>query len=290
MGLAATSVVAGAPAGFTQEVKKVLKPALTVAHITDVHIRPQLNAPARFKECLRLVKKHKVDFILNGGDSIHAADYDDITRTRVNEQWDAWFECIKELKGYDMYSCIGNHDPWWAAPEKTDPMYGKEYVVKQLKMPHRYYSFDRKGWHFIILDGNNPKVSLDDEQYQWLEKDLNALPKGTPTLLMSHFPVFGATPILVGGNHSDNKKLKDLFYRHCDKVRVFLSGHNHLFDKVLYNGVWYCCNGAMSGFWWESGDKESAGVGYYHETPPGFAILNLYADGTVENEYYQHGQ
>ena len=101
MGLAATSVVAGAPAGFTQEVKKVLKPALTVAHITDVHIRPQLNAPARFKECLRLVKKHKVDFILNGGDSIHAADYDDITRTRVNEQWDAWFECIT-----DSFQCL----------------------------------------------------------------------------------------------------------------------------------------------------------------------------------------
>lgn len=290
IGLAATGVVASAPASFAQQEKKRLKPVITVAHITDVHIRPQLNAPARFKECLKLVKKHKVDFILNGGDSIHAADYDDITRARVNEQWDAWFDCMQELKGYDMYSCIGNHDPWWAAPVKTDTMYGKEYVVKQLKMPHRYYSFDRKGWRFIILDGNNPKVSLDDEQYQWLEKDLNALPEGTPTLLMSHFPVFGATPVLVGVNHSDNKKLKDLFYRHRDKVRVFLSGHNHLYDKVLYNGVWYCCNGAMSGFWWEQGDKESVGIGYYQETPPGFAILKLFADGTVENEYYPHGQ
>jgi len=46
----------------------------------------------------------------------------------------------------------------------------------------------------------------------------------------------------------------------------------------------------MSGFWWEQGDKESVGIGYYQETPPGFAILKLFADGTVENEYYPHGQ
>lgn len=41
-------------------------PALTLAHITDVHIRPEEGVPERFKKCLELVKKHKVDFILNG--------------------------------------------------------------------------------------------------------------------------------------------------------------------------------------------------------------------------------
>ncbi|MBX3257823.1 MAG: metallophosphoesterase [Chitinophagaceae bacterium] len=287
--LAATALTGGAAEANEQDAKQP-KPVLTVAHITDVHIRPDEEAPVRFKKCLKLVKQQKIDFILNGGDSIHAADYNDITRARVNEQWNVWLDCMKELTGYEVYSCIGNHDPWWAAPDKTDAMYGKEYVVKQLNIPHRYYSFSKKGWHFIILDGNNPGIKLDDEQYQWLERDLAALPSGTPVLLMSHFPVFGATPVLVGGNHSDNKKLKDLFYQHRDKVRVVLSGHNHLYDKVLYNNVWYCCNGAMSGFWWGKGDKESAGPGYYLETPPGYAILKLYADGSVTNEYYPHGQ
>lgn len=287
--LAATALTGGAAEANEQEAE-LAKPVLTVAHITDVHIRPEEEAPGRFKKCLKLVKQHKIDFVLNGGDSILAADYNDITRARVNEQWDVWLDCMKELTGYEVYSCIGNHDPWWAVPDKTDAMYGKEYVVKQLNIPHRYYSFSKKGWHFIILDGNNPGIKLDDEQYQWLEQDLAALTSNTPVLLMSHFPVFGATPVLVGGNHSDNKKLKDLFYQHHDKVRVVLSGHNHLYDKVLYNNVWYCCNGAMSGFWWGKGDKESAGPGYYLETPPGYAILKLYADGSVTNEYYPHGQ
>lgn len=283
---AGTLAVNAVHAGETENKQK--NPALTLAHITDVHIRPEEGIPDRYIACLERIKQHKIDFVLNGGDSIHAADYPDITLARVNDQWDAWCKCMKQLEGYDVFSCIGNHDPWWAAPKKTDPMYGKEYVVKQLKMPHRYYSFSRAGWHFIILDGNNPKISLDDEQFHWLEKDMAAVPSGMPTLLMSHFPVFGATPVLVGGNHSDNKKLKDLFYRHRDKVRVVLCGHNHLYDKVLYNGVWYCCNGAMSGFWWDNGDKDSAGPGYYLETPPGYAILKLYADGQVENTYYPH--
>lgn len=289
VGLLSAAALLGNSSKANKVERKKKKPVLTVAHITDVHIRPEEGVPPRYIKCLQQVKKHQIDFVLNGGDSIHAADYNDITRQRVNEQWDAWHTCMKELKDYEVYSCIGNHDPWWAAPEKTDPMYGKDYVVKQIKAPHRYYSFSKNGWHFIILDGNNPGVSLDAEQFKWLEADLAAQPKGTPTLLMSHFPVFGATPVLVGGNHSDNKKLKDLFYKHHDKVRVVLSGHNHLYDKVLYNDVWYCCNGAMSGFWWGQGDKESAGPGYYLETPPGYAILKLYADGSIENEYYPHG-
>jgi hypothetical protein len=84
-------------------------------------------------------------------------------------------------------------------------------------------------------------------------------------------------------------KLKNLFYRHKDKVRICLSGHNHLADNAVYNGIRYCCNGAMSGFWWGKGDKDSAGPGYYYETPPGYAILRLYEDGQVENEYIPHG-
>ncbi|MCK7556506.1 metallophosphoesterase [Chitinophaga sedimenti] len=284
--LLAASAMGGA--GKVAAANAPRKPVLTIAHITDVHLPAEEAVKARFRQCLEAVKDRKPDFILNGGDAIMDASYDNVSRDKVTAQWAAWDDCISVLKGYELHSCLGNHDMWWAAPDKSDAMYGKDYVVKRLKIPHRYYSFAKSGWHFIITDGNNSKTTLDDEQYQWLEKELAGLKPNTPVLLMSHFPVFGATPVLVGGNHSDNKKLKDLFYQHKDKVKVMLAGHNHLYDKVMYNGVWYCCNGAMSGFWWGKGDKESAGPGYYLETPPGFAIIKLYEDGTVENEYLSH--
>ncbi|MXV15303.1 metallophosphoesterase family protein [Hufsiella ginkgonis] len=288
---AGTAAAGGLPAFASPpaERERGKGPVLTIAHITDVHIHAGENAPARFKNALKqVIYKHKPDFFLNGGDSIHDASYDNVVREQVTEQWAIWDDCLKLLSEYEIYSCIGNHDPWWKAPAKTDEMYGKDYVVKRLKIPARYYSFSKKNWHFIILDGNNEKISLDAEQYTWLERELEKIPASIPTLLMSHYPILGTTQVLVGGGHSDCKKLKDLFYKHRDKVKVCLSGHNHLSDRTSYNNVLYCCNGAMSGYWWGKGDAESAGQGYYLETPPGYAILKLYADGTVENDYFSH--
>lgn len=263
---------------------------LRIAHITDVHIRPECDAPERFKKCMAEIKTHKPDFFLNGGDTIYAADYGNITRERVNLQWDIWHGLRDEYAGYPMHTCLGNHDMWWAAPDKQDPMYGKDYVVKQLGIPGRYYSFDVKGWHFIILDSNNKNAgSLDDEQRVWLENDLAVLAAGTPVLVMSHYPLLAACTNLDGGGmHTDYKYLVDLFYRHKDKVKACISGHIHLQDRVEYNGVQYFCNGALSGFWWEPGDKNSADKGYYLQTPPGYAIVDLYADGRVSNEYIAH--
>ncbi len=263
-------------------------PVLTVAHITDVHIRPDEDVPARYKKCLEEVKKHKPDFILNGGDSIHDASYDNVKRERVTELWDLWDDCCKPIQQFEMYSCIGNHDIWWAAPSKEDEMYGVNYVTKRLKIPDRYYSFSKKGWHFVVLDGNNKGITLDEEQYQWLENDLNNLAVNTPVLLMSHYPILTVTGSWEGGQHGDHKQLKQLFYKHKDKVKVCLSGHQHLLDRAWYNDVHYFCNGAMSGFWWGKGDTKSAAPYYYQETAPGYAILKLYADGSVENEYIEH--
>ncbi|GAA3928057.1 metallophosphoesterase [Chitinophaga oryziterrae] len=285
--LAAASLLAPAVRATEPEIKR--KPVLTIAHITDVHLRPEEGAPERFEKCLSAVKKHGVDFILNGGDSILDASYDDVKRERVTELWNIWDRCMETVKPYEVYSCLGNHDMWWKAPSKEDEMYGKAYVVKRLNISKRYYSFTKKGWHFVILDSNNENISLDEEQFKWLENDLQQLVPGTPVLLMSHYPILGVTPSLVGGGHSDHVKLKNLFYKHKDKVRICLSGHNHLSDNAVYNDIRYCCNGAVSGYWWGKGDKDSAGPGYYYETPPGYAILRLYEDGQVENEYIPHG-
>lgn len=288
LGVGAVALRATTPALSAEE--KAIKPKkiLSIAHITDVHIAPGNNAPNRFVQCLNHIKSHKVDFFLNGGDSIMAADYNDITRDRVNELWKEWNDTIKTISEFEMYSCLGNHDIWWAASDKQDPMYGKDYVVKQLGIPNRYYSFDKKGWHFVILDSNNKGVSLDNEQRRWLEKDLESISKGTPIICMSHFPILAVCTHVEGGNHSDSKYISNLFYKHKDKKISCFSGHMHLLDNAIYNGVEYFCNGALSGFWWGDGDEDSAGKTYYKQTPPGYAIIDLYEDGSVHNQYFPH--
>ncbi len=263
------------------------KRSLRIGHITDVHLRPEYNAPERFKKCIDEIKNHKIDFFLNSGDSIYAADYDNITRERAQLQWNLWNNARTHFKEFEMYSCLGNHDMWWAAPDKNDSMYGKDFVVKQLGIPNRFYSFDKNAWHFIMLDSNNQNAgSLDKEQREWLEKDLADQPANRNILVMSHYPILAACTHIDGGNHTDSKYVADLFYRHKDKKISCISGHIHLLDNAWYNGVQYFCNGALSGFWWEPGDKSSAGKGWYHQTPPGYAIIDLFEDGTLQNNYF----
>ena len=75
--------------------------------------------------------------------------------------------------------------------------------------------------------------------------------------------------------HEDALELKDLFIKYPN-VKLAISGHIHLLDRVEYNGISYCCNGAVSGAWW---------AGNYQETQPGYAIIDLYPDGTFTNTY-----
>ena len=79
------------------------------------------------------------------------------------------------------------------------------------------------------------------------------------------------------------KDLIALFVRHPN-VKLCLSGHTHLFDKSLYNGVTYACGGAVSGYWWEY-EKSDDGKSAYRQTSPGYGIVKFYADGTTEYEY-----
>lgn len=278
--LTSTSVLAG---------NTTRKPVLKVAHITDVHIRPEENVPERAINWLAKVKEHQPDFFLNGGDSIHDASYGGVSRERTLEQWEVWDQFRESISEFEVYSCIGNHDPWWDVPSKEDEMYGKPYVVSRLGIPSAYYSFNKGNWHFIVLDGNHEGISLGPEQMDWLADDLSSLTPGTPTLVMSHFPITSVTGALVGGQHKDQKELNALFYKHQDKVKVCLSGHQHLLDRAWYNGVQYFCNGSLSGFWWGEGDGQSAGKQYYQETPPGYAILELFENGDLTNTYYPLG-
>ncbi len=285
----AAAAVAGMPALLKEKKVKKAKPILTVAHITDVHIRPGENVPERFNKCIDQIKKHNIDFVLNGGDTILAADYDNITREQVLAQWEAWDECIKNFGSLPVYSCLGNHDMWWAAPNQQDEMYGKSYTVKRLGVPKRYYSFSKAGWTFFILDGNNPGITLDEEQKAWFKNELELLPDGQSVLLMSHHPILTVTgKFYPDDQHSDAHELALLFYEHREKVKCCISGHMHLLDDATYNGTRYFCNGAVSGYWWGDGNERSAGRGYYHQTPPGYAILKLYENGVVEREYHPH--
>jgi Icc protein len=112
-------------------------------------------------------------------------------------------------------------------------------------------------------------------------------------LVLSHIPILCACALLDGDNeksgdwvvpgawmHTDARRIKDLFYRHPN-VKLAISGHIHLRDRLDYNGVTYLCNGAVCGAWWK---------GNYQETEPGYSLIDLYDDGTFDQQYVAYGR
>jgi len=272
------------------------KPSLRIAHLTDVHLKNKFDAPARFVKCLHHMQQQnpKVDFVLNGGDVVFDMNKENIST--INDQWSLMKSLMKSECNLPIHYCLGNHDIWWNENSKGQTFYGKHYSMNQLELAKPYYSFMQGGWKFIILDSVHLDIDetwyigkLGDEQFNWLQNELKSTAPSTPILVMSHIPILTAVlmiedniinkwEMLGGDMHTDTSKIISLFYKYPN-VKLCLSGHIHLRDKVVYNNVTYICNGAVSGAWWEGNRRETA---------PGYGVLDLYADGTFDEKYINY--
>ena len=278
--------------------------ALRVAHLTDVHIQPERGAADGFAQCLRHVQsqKDKPDLILFTGDNIMDAYRRDEARTKL--QWELWQRVLKAECSIPHRALLGNHDIWgWDKAKSlttgSEPLWGKRFACDQLGIERSYYSFDQAGWHFVMLDSVQPfedgthyLARLDDAQRDWLAADLRA-GEGKPVMVLSHIPVFSITPFMAGkpeaspdgrrdttigqgGMHTDWPELKALFREHGG-VKLAVSGHTHLVDRIDYLGTSYCCDGAVSGGWWKRP--------HLGECDAGYALIDLYPDGRFERHY-----
>lgn len=272
---------------------------LRIAHITDPHIHNGRDSEKWTRECLRHIHQLEdlPDIIFNGGDTINDALKQ--TESTVIEQWDIWNRIKESEITLPTVNCIGNHDVWGLEGQSNDPRYAKNWAVNELGLENRFYDFEMNGWHFIVLDSTHLRedgswyiAKLDDEQFDWLETKLNEIDSSKPIMIFSHIPIMCAASFFDGDNersgdwiipgrwvHIDARKIVDLFYNHKN-IKVCISGHIHLLDQVVYNDITYYCNAAVSGNWWK---------GNYHQTPPGYALINLYEDGSFDREYALYG-
>lgn len=278
------------------------KRSLRIAHITDVHMLDRVNAETCFTRVMQEINSmhDKPDLIINTGDTV--MDENKQLLATVETRWTVWNRIVKTVNDIEMKSALGNHDVWYGpdaildAQYKTDKRYGKQWAIDNLKLPARYYSFEKNGWKFIALDSINGEegYQLDEEQFKWLETELTKSPSTTPVCIFNHVPILSMGALLYltkrkpvsevrfpsGDMHNDHQRIKDLFYK-TGNVKVCLSGHVHYVDGIDYLGVKYLCNGAVSGNWW--GEPLSL-----EEFAPVYALIDLYEDGTFDHRlvYY----
>lgn len=287
------------------------KPARTrvlrVAHLTDFHIQPERDAFTGVAECLRHAQslKDRPQAILTGGDLIMDGFAQPYERTKA--QWDLFQTVLKDECSTPVFHTLGNHDIWgWdkakSRTQGNEPGWGKAWACEMIGRDRPYGFTDIAGVRIISLDSvrEEPTNSrfgyvgyCDDEQYAWLESTLAGTSPQTPVMIVSHIPIVSATGLIGpktemktddhrvsrGIMHADASKLAALF-RKQPNVKTCLSGHMHLLDRVEIQGVTYLCNGAVSGGWWR---------GANNGTEAGYAIVDLYSDGSVEREYVTYG-
>ena len=283
--------------------------ALRIAHLTDIHIEPEKRADQGTAAAIRHANAlaDKPDLIITGGD--HVFDSFEAAEARTRVQWELFAAAVAAENRIPVLSCLGNHDCWGWNKKRSgttgeEPLWGKARATDQLKMPARFHSAERAGWHLVFLDsifphGDGYIGKIDEEQFEWLKGDLAAVKPGTPTLVTSHIPIFSIAAMQFGGKderpanevdpslmHLDAGRLHKLFLqdqsRHGERggVKLCISGHLHLLDRCEFDGVTYLCNGAVCGNWWK---------GRHQQCDEGYAVLDLFDDGTFERRYQTYG-
>ena len=295
---AGLSVLPNALAAKTPSAKRSFR----FAFMSDIHIKPGVKPEVGMAKALQHIQnlKPKVDFIINGGDSIN--DSLGATKESTQTQWDLFHKIMEKENRLPVYPCIGNHDVYgWfqKIPDSSNPLYGKNWALKALKMTERYYHFQKGKWHFMVLDStqNNPAGGyigkIDEEQLVWLKKTLAEIPKDHFICMVSHIPILSICSslffdkneangdLMIKRNlmHTDFFALKKVFNQYPN-IKACLSGHIHLQDEVHYHNISYFCNGAISGNWWG---------GAFQEFDPAYAVFEFFEDGSCRREMVNYG-
>ena len=121
MGAAAAGVLAWGAIPRVRAPTRRVPPGrrLRVAHLTDIHVEPELCAGEGLAACFQHVQQlaDKPELIVTGGD--HVMDSFDADDARTTLQWDLWNKVRKHECSIPVRSCIGNHDVWGWGKEKS---------------------------------------------------------------------------------------------------------------------------------------------------------------------------
>ncbi len=272
------------------------------AFLTDLHLMEEgaLRSAEGIAACLAAVEnlRPRPDFILVGGDLVNLSR--DLTITEAEKRLTFFLKIWHDHTSLPAHWVFGNHDLVATnntGQSITDPHWGKGLFRDRFQLPHLYYSFDHKGWHFVVLDdiglppSHQYNGELSTENLAYLRADLDTH-RNAPTILCTHIPILSnismaihmlqATGIQVNAPRTlvcaNGGELTADLPGH--NIRAVLSGHIHYYEKIESNGVSFINSGAVCGDYWK---------GPLLDCHEGFGVVDLAADGNVQFEYRTYG-
>ena len=242
------------------------------AFFTDVHLGPKLNAVMGCTRCFDQINHSRPEFSIAGGD--HLFDICEQSLDEAHMLFKLYRQTERELAG-KVYHTVGNHDVVGlnqrSPVEPGAPEYGKK--LYEDNFGPLYYSFDHKGWHFIVLDSIGIeyykifKGQFDEKQLAWLKADLAAVGPTEPVVVVTHVPIASCLgslgrdqKSLVAPNAGNSWAVHSLLAG-CN-LKLVLQGHLHLWERMEYQGAQYVTGGAVSASWWKGPMEDGSSEGY----------------------------
>jgi hypothetical protein len=178
-------------------------------------------------------------------------------------------EAIRKMD-VTFFQALGNHDEDYrqGGDDQSDKTFKKHYGPT-------YYSFNRGKAHYAVIDNVRylgPDREYDGyittEQLNWLQKDLQNVPKDRLLIVCLHIPV-----------HNQVKNNKDLYTLMAPyKNAHIMSGHTHYHRNVITDNVYEHNHGTVCGAWWTGPVCEDG-------TPRGYGVYHV--DGNDMKWYYK---
>ena len=251
---------------------------LTIGICTDLHHDLITDGEARLQSFIKEMNELKPDFIIQMGDFC-------VPKPANQPLMDIW----NQYKG-DKYHVIGNHD--------VDGGFTQDQVVSFWNAKDKYYSFDKNGYHFVVLNGNERPAgdtskgyprSITETQRDWLRQDIDST--NLPVIVFCHQGIDndmdgikeGAMVRLVFERTNEKAGFK--------KVQLVLSGHNHEDYLNTYNNVHYLQVNSAS---YQFSHLKDNGYNFALTQDPLWAVLTIYDNGTMhvkgKQSTYKAGQ
>lgn len=251
--------------------------------VTDLHYADKASAgtrhyretPAKLGEAAAQFARDRLDFVVELGDLIDAAD--SVTTElaylkRINKD----FSTVHKTR----HHVLGNHC--------VDTLTKQEFL-DGVAQPRSYYSYDRGGIHFVVLDAcfrsdgkpygrKNSKwndAHIPAAEIDWLEKDLKETMK--PVIVFVHQRLDVANNYGIKNAAAIRKILQD-----SKRVLAVLQGHSHKNDYKEIAGIHYCTLvGMIEGTGAESNGYSTVEVGPMGESPSLGSVIRRTTSGPV---------
>ncbi|MFB6318877.1 metallophosphoesterase family protein [Saccharicrinis sp. FJH54] len=259
--------------------------------MTDIHLQPEKHAVEGFEKAITEINDLQPDFVITGGDLIMDALKQ--SYGRADSLYKLYISVSRELN-MPVHNTMGNHEIFGICNTKTDLSQNPEYNEKMFekRLGDSYYTFRYNGWKFFILnsvekDDNGCYIGwIDDQQKEWIKKELSKTDKDTPIAITTHIPFittfnqvyYGST---LGNDSSlvvaNSKDILDLFKGH--NLKLVMQGDTHIAEDVYIDGIHYITGGAICGAWWNGPNRD---------TEEGFALFKVDGDRFTW-EYVDYG-